>query len=617
MKKKIEMKVTNTAAGAATKTAGAAVLPTAMVAYDKIRPDPEQPRKTFSEESLKELADSIREQGILQPLILEHVPATLKVVEPKLYHKEWQTINIISGGVVKHGTEKECREFCLAEQSDQYQIVCGERRWWAAGIAGLKEVPALVYRGLTAKQRFAFQFVENHQRENLTALEEAQGLKEQIANRKLEISDFSPEDLAKELGMSRASIYERLKLTRLHEPVRAALLAGKISTSVAGEVAKLPLRTQQEKLLEEITDESRHEFPYSVRDVQQLMDDEYVKPLSEAPFDVDVAYPAHAQAKTDWYHAGPCTACPNRTGNMLAEWPELKSRPNVCTQPNCFAAKCKEYWLTRAADLKGKGKTVLTTGEFRKVSKDYLPGDKYEYAQGRHGTFEELMGRHKPEPVLVATPEGLKRYYKKEEVEPALKANGVKLYERSNRGTATETAEEKTRRKAKEKERAARREGRQKLCEGLMEKLVAGIEGLRDAQAWELLAGKIRRDWGFADRLVKRARGNRARVVASHLGDAFRSVTDYDTGEWDKETLALWLKLGVDLVAGEQKAAPALPLAKGEPKQKEMLNVKPRSRMKQIARAVGKGKRLMSAAALARIAAAARARWAKIRAAKR
>ena len=107
---------------------------------------------------------------------------------------------------------------------EHYRIVAGERRWRAAGIVKLAELPAVVHRGLTDKQRFAIQFIENNQRENVTAIEEAEAMAGQLASRRKDKPDFSPEDLAKELGISRAGCYERLKLTRLHPPVRKALL---------------------------------------------------------------------------------------------------------------------------------------------------------------------------------------------------------------------------------------------------------------------------------------------------------------------------------------------------------------------------------------------------------
>jgi ParB/RepB/Spo0J family partition protein len=559
------------------------------VAYAKVRPDANQPRKTFSEASLKELADSIREQGIVQPLILELVPNELVVHAPDLTSNGHWFVTDRSGVAREGMTEKEARQFAEGKTKEFYRIVCGERRWRAAGALKLGEVPALVYRGLTAQQRFTFQFIENHQRENLTALEEAASLNLQIEKRKDDNPAFSPEDLAKELGMSRAAIYERLKLTRLHAPVRAALLAGKISTSVAGIVAQIAGSKEQEKLLEIITDETAYYFPYSVRDVQDMVSEDYVKPLSEAPFDTNATIhsPQGEKITIPFFHPAPCKICPQRTGNLLAEFPELKSRPNVCTQPQCFAVKCKAHWLAQAEHLKDKGQTVLTTGEFKKIKADYVAGDKYQYARNKSGTFEQLMGRHKPEPVLVASAAGLAKFYKKEEVTAAVKKNGVTFYVRSRGGSPTETPEQKVKREAKEAEQKRRTESRGALVESLTASLAAGANKIKDAAAWALLAAGVEANsyMKFKNRLLKQAKGNRARVLLSGLTACLRGVVDYDTGDWDQKTLALWKTLGVDLVAEEKQAAPALPLGKAAPKQKVLIEVPATKKRKAHAKA--------------------------------
>jgi ParB/RepB/Spo0J family partition protein len=553
-----------------------------MVDYKLIRPDPDQPRKTFSEESLKELADSIRQQGILQPLILEKEPAWV-LHEPDLTTKDWRVSNS-TGDMIAIGSEVECRKMISGRMETTYRIVCGERRWRAAGLAEWPELPSVVYTGLTAQQRFAMQFVENHQRENVNALEEAASMRRTLDAR----PGLTPEGLAAELGISRAAAYERLKLTRLTDPVRAALVSGKISTSVAGEVAKLPTPAAQKKLLEMITNEKSWQFPFSVRDVQEEIDNEYVKQLADAPFDT----------KSDGDNG--CKHCPNRTGNMLAEFPELKARPNVCTNPICYADKCKTHWLAQAQDEAQKGTTVLTEQEFRKQKSKLVEGSKYTWEGSKSGTFEELMGKHKPQPVLVATDDGLKKYYPKEEAMAAARKNGVSF---SRNATPAERAKEEAKRKAGEELKIKRRA----LASGMAADVAKALDGIKPNHILKFLTSIMvepRVTGTLQGTVWKHVKTDGGKIAVVLLENTLRSVTDWETGAWDKDVLKLFKELGIDLVAEEKKAEPALVLPAADGKQKELLPVK-----------AGKRRPKCSAATKALILENQKARWAKLKAA--
>ena len=137
-----------------------------------IEPNKDQPRKNFDIEALKTLADSIRLNGIIQPLLVRSLP---------------------------DGT---------------YQIVAGERRWRAAKMAGLTEVPVFV-KELTDQQTQQIALIENLQRENLNPIEEALGYKELI-----EKYDMTHEEVAKVVGKARASISNALRLLELPEAIR-------------------------------------------------------------------------------------------------------------------------------------------------------------------------------------------------------------------------------------------------------------------------------------------------------------------------------------------------------------------------------------------------------------
>lgn len=556
--------------------------PEAMrVAYGLVRPDPNQPRKTFSEASLAELAASIKEQGIIQPLILEFVPAAYELREPELHTKEWQVVNKLTGGVVEHGGEKLCRDWLdrchqiTGAGQDGYRIVAGERRWRAAGIAGLAELPAVVHRGLTDKQRFAIQFIENNQREAVTAIEEAEAMATQLASRRKDKPDFSPEDLAAELGISRAGCYERLKLTRLHAPVRAALLAGKISTSVAGEVAKLPTPQSQERLLKTITDEESYHFPYSVRDVQELIDDEYCKQLSDAPFKTDKVYRDNHDIAIG---GDTCTVCPLRTGNMVAEFPDLKAKPNVCTNPVCFGEKCKAFHQEKAEHLKAKGAVVFTEKEFKAVKADYVSADRpsqYSIFTNEYDSPEKILGKHTPEAVMVSTADGLKPFIKRADIADAAKKAKVTLVAEKK----PETAEQKAAREKKELELRESKVRRDAFVISQAKPLLKLLDKLNVKTSWEvasvlLAAGEGNYDHAF-EKQMQGQKEPRLAVLATLFGRSF--PLDY-SGNWQDEIADAWILAGIDLVAEfevfDKAAQKSLPLAKAGPKQGKLLEVK-------------------------------------------
>lgn len=159
---------------------------TALVAVESLFPNPHQPRRTFDADSLQELADSIKSQGIIQPLL----------VRP-------------------------------TEDGQGYQIVAGERRWRAAQLAGLGQVPVYV-RELSDKEVMAAALIENLQREDLNPIEEAQAL--QSLRDALELTQ---EELATRLGKSRPAVANALRLLQLSAAAQEDLRTGRLSAGHA------------------------------------------------------------------------------------------------------------------------------------------------------------------------------------------------------------------------------------------------------------------------------------------------------------------------------------------------------------------------------------------------
>ena len=176
---------------------------TTMIPVSIIVANKRQPRQVFNEESLKELSESIRSQGILQPLLVE-----------------------------EHGR--------------YYRIVAGERRWRASQMAGLEKVPAIV-RTFTPEERLIVSLLENIQRENISALEEARAYKELMS-----VAGLNQQELADRLGKSRSAVANTLRLLNLPTEIQQALISGELSAGHARALLAAETEELQKALLEEI-----------------------------------------------------------------------------------------------------------------------------------------------------------------------------------------------------------------------------------------------------------------------------------------------------------------------------------------------------------------------------
>lgn len=168
------------------------------VPIDEIIRDEDQPRKEFSEEALQALADSIKEHGVLQPLV-------------------------------------------VVKEDGKYKIVAGERRWRAAKLAGLEKVPVII-RTLEAQERLEISIIENAQREDLNAIEMA------TAYAKLKTQfNLSPKEIAERVGKSESSVVNTMRLLNLPEKAKKAMVEHKLSEGVMR-----PLINADPELIDEI-----------------------------------------------------------------------------------------------------------------------------------------------------------------------------------------------------------------------------------------------------------------------------------------------------------------------------------------------------------------------------
>jgi len=174
---------------------------------DSVNPNPSQPRRYFSEEALAELSTSIAEQGLLQPLVIRPLPG------------------------------------------EEYQIVAGERRYRAALLAGLKEVPC-VLRRLDDNAAMELALIENIQREDLLPLEEAASYKEL-----LDACGYTQDTLAKKIGKSRPYISNSLRLLTLAAPIQEELRSGRLSAGHGRAILLLNNKAQRTAMAKRIVNE--------------------------------------------------------------------------------------------------------------------------------------------------------------------------------------------------------------------------------------------------------------------------------------------------------------------------------------------------------------------------
>ena len=207
---------------------------------DRLQPGKYQPRTQMDEVSLAELAASIKAQGIMQPILVRPVDRLL-------------------------GAER-------------YEIVAGERRWRAAQLAGLQEVPVLI-RNIPDEQALAMALIENIQRENLNPLEEAQGLQ-----RLVDEFGLTHQQAADAVGRSRPAASNLLRLLQLSAPVQALLMAGKLDMGHAR--ALLPLAGAQQVIAAQQIVQGAMSVREAERLVQRLLNPP--KKPGEKPVDRDL-----------------------------------------------------------------------------------------------------------------------------------------------------------------------------------------------------------------------------------------------------------------------------------------------------------------------------------------
>lgn len=211
-----------------------------IVRITQIEPNREQPRKNFDEDALQELADSIKQFGLLQPILVQ-------------------------------------------DRKTYYEIIAGERRWRAAKLAGLKEVPVII-RDYTAQEIVEISLIENIQREDLNPIEEAQAYK-----RLLTEFNLKQDEVAERVSKSRTAVTNSMRLLKLCDEVQQMIIDDMLSTGHARALISIEDPEQQYTIAQKVFDEK-----LSVRDVEKLVKNlnkpEKPKKSEESDSSLDIVY---------------------------------------------------------------------------------------------------------------------------------------------------------------------------------------------------------------------------------------------------------------------------------------------------------------------------------------
>jgi ParB/RepB/Spo0J family partition protein len=283
------------------------------ILLSEIHPDPNQPRKFFAAAALQELTESIKEKGVLQPILVR-----------------------LNG--------------------NGYKLVCGERRYKAATAAGLKEIPAVI-RELTDEETLEIQFIENIQRDDVHPMDEATIFKQMLENK---VHPYTLEDIGAKINKPVTYVAHRLALNNLIEDLQKDFWSGKFLIGHAVLFARLSQEDQKE-LKKNAKEWSGKEYK-SIAELKNFIERDIMRVLSKAPFKKEDADLNPAM--------GPCTTCASRSGNSPALFDDIKEKDR-CFKPACYEKKIAAHALKAITEaLEQEPDTVFLESNYARYKPD-------------------------------------------------------------------------------------------------------------------------------------------------------------------------------------------------------------------------------------------------------
>lgn len=412
-----------------------------VLSIKKVIPSKTNPRKHFDEAALKDLTESIRQQGIISPIL----------VRP---------------------------------QKDKYEIVAGERRYRAAREAGILEIPVIV-RELDDNTALEIQVVENLHRTDLHPLEEAEGYEALIKKHGYKTVD----DIAAKVGKSRSYVYARMKLCQLIPKCRKMFYSGDLTASTALLIARMPNDIQEKAAKKIIGYDDHWQAIMSYREAKEYIHDHFMLALASAPF--DILDPQFIE------NVGCCKDCQKRTGSQPDLFNDIKGA-DVCTDLKCFNLKKKRGVQKKIAETKASGKKVLSAKESKKIFNNYGSSSSLDYTAAyidlnqpcydtpKSCKYKTIVNKtkHKDDIVLAVAEDGeLFELIPKGKMPGILKEYGVK----SNSSTLSDT----------EKEQRKKTQLRKKAIPLIMDKIMEAFEKDTKKTWWRLFAEQLLSDSDF------------------------------------------------------------------------------------------------------------------------
>src|SRR6266851_3333971 len=314
------------------------------IPLNKIRESKTNPRRFFDEAKLAELADNIRQHGVLQPILLRPLPEG---------------------------------------EAGTYELVAGARRYRASRLAKRESIPATV-RELTDAQSLELQVIENVQRVDVHPLDEAQGYAALI---ELQPDTYTVETIASRVGRSLAYVSGRLRLIQLIAEAKQAFYEDKLTVAHAFEIARLQPNDAR-RALQACSPQYRNAAAIlkdkkaeatTVRELRGWIEREIHLDLANAPFD--------PQDETLLPKAGACARCPKRTGSNPLLFPEVRQK-SICTDRECYRAKIEALVKIQVKPLEEKGERPLRVSQdpawqANGHAKDVLFEGQYRKAKGK------------------------------------------------------------------------------------------------------------------------------------------------------------------------------------------------------------------------------------------
>ena len=305
----------------------------------QLHASPTNPRKEFPEPTIAEMAASVAQLGVIQPLIVRRWPEKDRIEE------------------------------------EAFEIVCGERRFRGASrVESLERIPVIV-RVLSDTEVMEIQIIENLQREDVSAYDEAVGYAALLELRSPEGEVlYSVERISEKIGKTVSYVRNRLKMQRTPKVLLDALRKKEVGTRICEMVGRIPHAEDRDRCAAEILEHQHEDRAMTIEEAQEHIHEEYMVPLVSAPFD--------RKAPDLLKRAGSCEDCEFRTGKDPHLSEDLASGlvgdlgggkkggidPQICQNPKCYRDKCEAH-LTKVREMSPE--LVLNDAEAKSVFDDY------------------------------------------------------------------------------------------------------------------------------------------------------------------------------------------------------------------------------------------------------